>query len=155
MDDFAADAETQLRSAGYRVTSSRRQVLSVLADADRALSPYAIREALGAGAAVPDVVTVYRILELLTALDLAHRVHSVNGWVACSRLRCGGCHHPVICEGCGRIEEVEGHQLEPLERDLAAAGWAVRGHVLEFRGLCPACRTAPPNSEASLAARFE
>lgn len=145
MDNFAAQAESRLKEAGYRLTNSRRLVIGTLAEADRALSPYGIIEQLrarGSGAA-PDVVTVYRVLDLLGTLDLVHRVHTVNGYVACSRLRVDGCHHhPVICARCGNIDEIDGHQVEPLTQPQGADGWLITGHILEFSGLCPACRAA-------------
>ncbi|MBI5834755.1 MAG: transcriptional repressor [Armatimonadetes bacterium] len=145
MDDFAAHAEGRLKAAGYRLTRARRVVVAALAQADRALSPYAIIERLRAteSGAPPDVVTVYRVLDLLETLDLAHRVHTVNGYVACSRLRVDGCHHhPIICAGCGRIAEIDGHAVEPLTEPLGADGWTITGHVLEFSGLCPECAAA-------------
>lgn len=138
MNDFVDEAEGRLRAEGYRVTRARRQVIAILASADRALSPYALLEALVEQR--PDVVTVYRILELLEHLGLVHRVHSLNGYVACTRLAGGGCHHPLICIRCGRIAECQGEGLHELEARLAGDGWEVTGHVLEIQGVCPSCR---------------
>jgi len=143
MDDYAAHAESRLKAAGYRMTRSRRVVIDMLARSDRALSPYGIIERLRADSveATPDVVTVYRVLDLLETMDLAHRVHTVNGYVACARPKVAGCHHhPVICSGCGRIAEVDGHAAEPLTSPAGVDGWTITGHVLEFSGLCPDCR---------------
>ncbi|HAZ63362.1 MAG TPA: transcriptional repressor [Armatimonadetes bacterium] len=141
MDDYAAQAEERLRAAGYRMTRSRQQVIAALAATDRALSPYALIEHLRAGRprTTPDVVTVYRVLDLLETLGLAHRVHTVPGWVACTWPETDGCHHHIICAECGRIAEVGG---EDLAADLhtAPAGWTVRGHVLEYSGTCPECQ---------------
>ena len=143
MDDYAAFAESQLKAAGYRLTRTRRVIIEALAHADRALSPYAIIDRIRSSAAdsAPDVVTVYRVLDLLETMDLAHRVHTVSGYVACSRPRVDGCHHhPVICAQCGRIAEIDGHQIEMLTDPAGADGWAITGHVLEFSGLCPDCQ---------------
>jgi Fe2+ or Zn2+ uptake regulation protein len=153
MDDFEAASEACLRRHGYRLTRSRRLVIAALAEADRALSPYGIIEHLAAATPVPDVVTVYRVLELLQTLDLAHRVHSAGGYVACTRLSGHGCHHPVICSGCGRIAEIEGDELAPIEHRLAAGGWRITGHVLEFQGLCPRCLSPETGTAAAAAPR--
>jgi Fe2+ or Zn2+ uptake regulation protein len=72
--------------------------------------------------------------------------------VACNRVRQGGCHHPVICDGCGRIDEVEGDDVGPVERRLDARGWRITGHVIEFRGLCPACTALKAASGTGAAA---
>ncbi|MBI2298253.1 MAG: transcriptional repressor [Armatimonadetes bacterium] len=142
MSDFAGDAEERLRQHDYRLTSARRQVIAVLAGSDRALSPYGILEAIAGSGTPPDVVTVYRVLDLLESLHLVHRVHSMNGYVACTRLSADGCHHPLICTRCGRIAEVRGEAFAHAVERMSADGWEVTGHVLELSGLCPACREA-------------
>jgi Fe2+ or Zn2+ uptake regulation protein len=88
MDDFRASAENRLREHGYRLTRPRRQVLAVLAESDRALSPYAILEHLAQEGEAPDVVTVYRILELLESLQLVYRGHTLNGDAAYHHAPC-------------------------------------------------------------------
>jgi Fur family ferric uptake transcriptional regulator len=50
-------------------------------------------------------------------------------------------HHHLICNSCGRIEEVEGDLLENMELDIKKKkGFKVQSHALEFFGLCKNCQ---------------
>jgi len=61
-----------LRATGARVTGARIAILQLLKDVGRALSHREVEEAL-AGAQI-DRVTVYRVLDWLTAEGLAHKI---------------------------------------------------------------------------------
>ena len=57
-----------------------------------------------------------------------------------------GHHHHLVCETCGKVEDV--HPSPKLERALGEAaravaeeqGYQVTEHQLDLLGLCPACR---------------
>lgn len=85
--------------------------------------------------------TVYRALEFLERLGFAHRIESLNAYVAC-RLDENATHSAafLICECCGAAEEFEPDFAAELDA-AAHAGYAVRTVTLEARGLCPACQT--------------
>ena len=50
-------------------------------------------------------------------------------------------HFHVVCEVCGHVEDVEESTLGDIDWDAVqgASGYAITGHELQFRGICPAC----------------
>ncbi|MCL5428375.1 MAG: transcriptional repressor [Chloroflexi bacterium] len=128
-----------LQSNGYRLTSSRRAVVEVLATADQSLTAadlYRIglerHKRLG-------LVSVYRTLEKLEELGLVQRVHRPDGCHAyISALE--GHQHLLLCESCGRVEIFRGDNLKEFSRRLeGASGFEIHEHWLQFFGLCSQC----------------
>lgn len=133
--------EDALADTGHRITTSRRAVMEVLADAERPLSPQTIYELGRRSQPRLGLVTVYRALELFERLDLVTRVHcgeGCHGYVLSSP----GHRHIVLCDGCGRAEEFVGaDDLEGLiDRVEGRTGYRIDGHLLQLAGLCPECR---------------
>ena len=73
----------ELRTAGYRITMPRVQVIRALADTTKALSAYAIHEKIINGSGKIDVVSVYRILATLQEVGLIHHIGVVDGYFPC------------------------------------------------------------------------
>ena len=134
-----AAAESRCFAAGETLTPSRRQVLSLLLAADAPAKAYDLMAALPKGGRPAYPTTMYRTLEFLTGLGLAHRIEGLNAYVAC---RVGEhVHSPaiLICNCCGTVEEFEtdvARALSPRE----TRGFVVRDVTVEARGLCRACR---------------
>jgi len=132
-------AERRCAERDERLTDPRRRVLQLLLVADAPLKAYDLIGAYGSGGAPAKPPTVYRALDFLERLGFAHRIESLNAYVAC-RLEAPG-HRAafLICNCCGATEEFE----PDFAREIAAAesaGYAVSSLTLEARGLCPACR---------------
>lgn len=115
-------------------------IVEALRDVGRPVSAYELIDQLrDKGVTAPP--TVYRALGRLIADGLAHRLESLNAFVACKHA-----HHQhgaavfAICEGCGSVSEFD--EQEAVER-LAAwantAKFAVREMTLELRGRCADC----------------
>ena len=69
----------KLKAAGHRVTKSRLQVLSVLENTKKALSPAEIFQITQKGGETElDRVTVYRILEAFEELDVILAVEDIR-----------------------------------------------------------------------------
>src|SRR5882757_8401730 len=73
----------ELRTAGYRITMPRVQVIRALADTNTALSAYAIHEKIISSGGKIDVVSVYRILATLQEVGLIHHIGVVDGYFPC------------------------------------------------------------------------
>ena len=69
----AADAERQIRATGERLTQPRVTVLATLLAADHAMSHQDVAAAIAAHHAI-DRVTVYRVLDWLVEVGIAHRI---------------------------------------------------------------------------------
>jgi Fur family zinc uptake transcriptional regulator len=85
--------------------------------------------------------TVYRALNRLMRDGLAHRLESMNAYVACADTR----HRHetaifAICHDCGHIDEMhEDGVVEQLMRTTSKYRFAVDQTTIEIRGLCASC----------------
>ncbi len=135
----AAAAQRLIRSAGERLTAPRAAVLAVLLGARRALTHHEIEEA--AARAVPvDRVTVYRILDWLVALGLAHRIPGEDRtWrFRANRDRTHGPHAHFTCSHCGTTVCLEDVAVPPAVK--LPRGFVTQKVELTVQGLCAACR---------------
>jgi Fur family transcriptional regulator, zinc uptake regulator len=142
--DWARQVEKFCAERDLQLTPLRRQVLAILAGASAPLGAYAIIEALaraqGKAVAPP---TVYRTLEFFLENGFLHKVESRNAYAPCEHL--GHRHHGVllICQRCGRTDEVESPRVGKLLQETAAkAGYSAQSQIVEVAGLCEGCRAA-------------
>jgi Fur family zinc uptake transcriptional regulator len=142
--DALSHAEEICVKERLRFTPQRRHVLQALLESHVPASAYDVIDRLaehGAPRLAP--ISVYRALEFLTANNFAHRIESMNAYVACDR---GGDCEPgatlfLICDNCGAAAEATSGTLGSLiARETKARGFAPRRPVLEVRGLCARCR---------------
>lgn len=134
------DSIQVLQAQGYKVTRPRRQVLEALEEAEKPLSPYDIQRLLKQKGKYLNHVTIYRILELLCRLNLAHKVLSSGGFVKCSLANEMGCHRFVVCRECGVIQEFADEGLCRGENEFAQNfGFHTEYHLAESSGLCASC----------------
>jgi Fur family zinc uptake transcriptional regulator len=135
-----AAAERRCSANGERLTAPRRRALEMLLTARQPVKAYDLLSDFHAGGRAAKPPTVYRALEFLERQGFAHRVESLNAYVAC---RCGARTHAaafLICDCCGATAEVE--QAAGLVADALgeAAGYALSAVSIEAHGLCAACR---------------
>ena len=152
----AEDLTAAIVAAGYSNTRARRAVVEALC---RAGGQATAAELLALGRVhQPNLglVTVYRTLELLSALGLVRKLHLDEG---CSTYAlspagilqaegepdrtAGTAHahsHHVICQRCHRATEFAGCDIDAVVAAVEAqTGYRVREHWLEMFGLCPQC----------------
>ena len=134
-----------LQAQGYKATKPRKSVLEVLGETERPLSPYDIQGILRTRGKHLNHVTIYRILDLLCRLNLAHKMLSNGGFVKC-RLDGGeGCHRFMVCQECGAIQEFADPGLCQGENEFAHdLGFHTEHHLSEFSGLCSRCYRKQP-----------
>ncbi len=144
IDDALARAEAICARSGARLTPIRRHVLREVWSSHEATKAYDLIERLSRHGEQVKPPTVYRALDFLLEQGLIHRIESLNAFV--------GCEHPqephqailLICDQCGDILEEDNPAVHAALDDLAhQSGFAPRSAVIEVRGLCRACRTAP------------
>lgn len=128
-------------TAQPQLTRNQSLVLSALEKADAPMSAYAILDALrGEGLRAP--LQIYRALEKLLELGLAHRLESLSAFVACA--------HPhqhdseiiafAICEKCGQVSEFSDEVVrERLTAWTSAQGFKSSRTTIEMRGACGKC----------------
>jgi len=135
-----------LHARGYKATRPRKLVLEVLEESEKPLSPYDIQGILRQRGKYLNHVTIYRILDLLCRLNLAHKLLSSGGFVKCSLNAIEGCHRFMVCQDCGAIQEFADKGLCREENEFAQDfGFHTEHHLSEFSGLCSRCYRKQPN----------
>lgn len=124
-------------------TEQDRMVGDALKAAGRPVSAYEIIDSLRDRALLAPQ-TVYRSLDRLIASGAAHRLESLNAFVACRHARHEGNAVFAICDLCGTVTEFdEPDAVAALEAWAERARFDVRRMTLEIRGRCGACAEAP------------
>jgi len=132
--------------ADLKLTKNQTLVLSVLEESSIPLSAYTILERLSEhGLRAPP--QVYRALDKLLDLGLAHKLASMNSFLACQHTQCGS--HQVtsfaICDGCEQVSEIINTEFERQLNSLAKdVGLQPTRSTIEIHGLCDQCARTNP-----------
>jgi len=144
---WAARVELSCLRQGAQLTPLRRRVLDIFSTSVAPLGAYAILEELsrreGKQVAPP---TVYRALEFFLGHGFVHKIETLNAYAPCEHL--GHAHHGMllICQSCGRSEEIEdAAAMAALSQSASAAGFALNRVTVEAQGLCRRCAARPPD----------
>ena len=120
-------------------------VLDVLRDCAKPLSAYEILDQLkSAGLRSP--LQIYRALTALRQRGYAHRLESLNAFIACADPDCcaAGVHAFAICDLCGQVTELGDAALAgQVEALSVASGFVSSQTVIEVRGSCQICSSEP------------
>ena len=134
-------AREALTAAGEQWTGLRNDVFAALAEHDRPASAYDIADELSRSRGkriAPN--SVYRILDLFVANNLAMRVESANAYLANSH---PGCEHDcifLVCDACGSSTHVDDDEMSRIVRAIAASqSFKPERPVIEIRGFCKNC----------------
>jgi Fur family zinc uptake transcriptional regulator len=138
-----AAAEDICARAQESLTPLRRRVFELLLDRDGPAKAYDLLDNLKTDQGSAKPPTVYRALEFLVRLGLAHRIESLNAFVACDIGSCARSTIFLICERCGASVEVDSvHALADVSDAARRNGFELRRTVLEASGICAKCRNA-------------
>ncbi len=134
-----------IREQGHKLTPQRHVVLKVIASSHDHLTPEIIYEKSRLEDPGIGRVTVYRTLDLLNKLNLVCRVHGEDGCRSYMMKRPTEHHHHLVCSGCGRVVDFTNCSLVGMEKKLSQEnGFDIKGHLLEFYGLCRDCSISSP-----------
>ncbi len=134
-------AEAALVAAGEQWTPMRASVFAALAEFQKPASAYDVTDAVSTAQGRRIAAnSVYRILDLFVAKNVATRVESANAYLANAH---PGCRHDcifLVCDDCGAVTHVDDDRLTVGIRATAiAAGFSPEKPVIEVRGRCAAC----------------
>jgi Fur family zinc uptake transcriptional regulator len=116
-----------------------KMIVEALRAAGRPVSAYEIIDRLREKASLAPQ-TVYRSLDRLIAAGSAHRLESLNAFVACCHTTHEGAAVFAICDECGAVSELESPKaIEVLSQWARKERFTVRTMTLELRGRCAAC----------------
>lgn len=123
-----------------RFTPLRKRVLELLWSSHKPAKAYDILDLLRAEDKSAKPSTVYRTLEFLQEVGLAHKVDSLNAYV--------GCTHPenthncqfMICRKCGNISESSSPDIwDAVTKNAKLHHFHVERQVIEIHGICEEC----------------
>ena len=135
-----SEAERRCAEAGESLTPLRRRVLELLIDQHGPAKAYDLLPLIDVDKQAKPP-TVYRALDFLVRMGLAHRIESLNAFVACEVGACARSTIFLICEQCGGAEEFDaGHALVDLADAAKRDGFAIKRTMIEASGLCAACQ---------------
>lgn len=126
--------------APVKLAPNHAKVYAALQAAARPMTAYELIDALrSAGISAPP--TVYRALNKLIEIGLAHRLESLNAFVACSHDDDHlGSVVFMICGTCGETREVVDRSLEQHLRQASGdSAFHVEKATIELRGHCADC----------------
>lgn len=133
---------TFLAGRGLRYTAERRAVVGAVFARHRHFGAEELLRWSRAGRPGVSRATIYRTLELLVAAGLVRQMTFGDKSAQHYEQVLGIPHHDhLVCEGCGRVEEVFSADLEREQDALCARhGFVVHHHNLEVFGLCHRCQ---------------
>ncbi len=139
VESFLAEAEKLVMAKGQKLTKIRRKILTLLVESPAPAKAYDLLTQLdGEGAAKPP--TVYRALDFLQEYGLAHKIESLNAYVACGHASHTHSAIFLICEICHGAEELHATKTaRGLEEDCASIGFVSQHSIIEVRGTCRNC----------------
>lgn len=134
-------ARGRLTKQGEQWTDMRAAVFDALAGFDKPASAYDIAEAVSRNLERRVAAnSIYRILDLFVASNLARRVESANAYVANAHPACLHDCIFLICDQCGQTVHIDDDKLTSGVRDAAKdAGFSAPRPVIEVRGKCADC----------------
>jgi Fur family transcriptional regulator, zinc uptake regulator len=116
-----------------------KMIADALRDVGRPVSAYELIEELRDKASLAPQ-TVYRSLDRLIAEGQAHRLESINAFVACCHPSHEGAAVFAICNDCGTVTEFdEAAAVDRLAAWARKSKFAVERMTLELRGRCRLC----------------
>jgi len=133
---------------GEKLTDQRREVLSMLLSSSGSLKAYDLLAEMQKRKPTAAPPTVYRALDFLVSVGLAHKLESLNAFVACRDFTTP--HHGVmlICDRCHSVTELhDDHLAHGMATAAAKAGFTVAPQDVELHGACGNCRAQAEDAE--------
>ena len=135
------DIETTLRSRGFRMTPQRLAIVRIIAEDVRHPTVDQVFETVHEHFPTTSRATVYKTFELLKDVGELLEFEFSEGGNRYDAKRVGP-HAHVLCDGCGRMEDLE---IDAADGSLVAeananSSFDVRRQRVEFYGLCPKCQ---------------
>jgi len=132
------DCRTELKNVDLQVTPARIAAMQLFESHNTPFdAPHLIdhlQKELGI-----DRVTVFRILNAFVEKGLVRKLEFGEGKARYELSNDE--HHHLICESCGKIEDISDCSISDLEKEVEKKkGFLVKRHALEFFGLCKDCQ---------------
>ncbi len=139
--------ETRLKAEGYKITSPRKSILSVLERLGGHPNAREVFQDINSVSSDIGLTTIYRTLELFVKLGILKKYDFGDGH---SRYEItnekSDHHHHIICEKCLKVIEYRDFHdeemalIKKIQSKLEKKyHFSIRQHDLDFYGLCKEC----------------
>lgn len=144
LDNTLARMDKLCQRRQVRLTAQRRAVITLMLNAERAMSAYDLLDQLKTLEPNAKPPTIYRALDFLINQGFVHKVESINRYVLCSHFN--DTHHVsilFICFHCQMIVERHSSVIEQELHTLANQNNFLNKYsVLEIQGACQNCQSS-------------
>lgn len=126
-----------LKAQGYKITPKRRDMLTIVQNANRFISASQVYNILKERYNGVSYDTVYRNLYTfveLGILEMSERSGEKVFLMHCSKKKH---HHHFVCNNCARITEISMCPMDFFEEQLP--GYVISDHTFELTGVCSTC----------------
>lgn len=139
--------------AGFQATPNRRLVAELVAGSKGHFSAADLLDRVRERRAKVGRATIFRALELLTALHEVERLDLPNGSHAYVLCDPDEHHHHLVCSRCGQGVDVADGELASLVDEIGRRnGYRIESHRLELFGTCATCAAASSGDAATTTA---
>jgi len=134
------NCKDELRDVDLKATPARIAVLKLLEKSETPLDVASIIDYLQKHEIDIDPATAFRIVNMFTEKGIITPIQFNEGKLR-YELSSKAAHHHLVCEQCGKIEDISDCNIESLEKEIQKKkGFLVKRHSLEFFGLCSNCQ---------------
>ena len=128
------------KARSKRLGVNDKWVFDILLSEHRPFSAYEIAEQIAHAGKPLQAIQVYRAVETLINLGVAHRVALKNGYMACHSPDKCAAQQILICSSCNQVAELEHSKLNAtITSSIKECGFVPERQKLELLGLCPNC----------------
>ncbi len=132
------DILRSLKKTGYRLTNQRKEIISNLSNNPQTAEEMLL--SLKSKKILVDLASVYRTLDLLSKQEIVKRIDFGDGKKRYELIDSKH-HHHVICNNCGKVEDVRLDSEKKLLQEITSSSkFQIARHSLEFFGLCANCQ---------------
>ncbi len=138
-------AKRRCLEKGIKWTALREQVFQHVTASHKPISAYDLIESLAKDGKRLAPVSVYRILDVLQAAGIVHRLESRNAFFACMTAHDGNRQTVTfVCGDCGCVTEAEAPEaFRALGEVAKVARFHPLGTIVEIDGTCGECTGRP------------
>jgi Fur family ferric uptake transcriptional regulator len=134
----ADDLLERLRTEGLRATTQRRVIVEALLAQPAHITAEDLTALVNERFPEVHAATVYRTLEVLESIGVLYRL--ANGHAPTEWHMAGHSHQHLVCDDCGRVEEISNAAFARLASALARDhGFRVDMRHMAITGRCASC----------------
>lgn len=131
-----------------RMTRQRRAVLDELGAQESFRSAQQVHDHMSFKHIKVGLATVYRNLQDLADAGDVDTILAEDGETLYRLCQEPSHHHHLICDSCGKVEEIAPGEVESWVRDVSSEhGFTLLHHSIEIFGLCAVCQNEQLSQE--------